>query len=208
VEGILFLDQDSTVAPQSLRRLIASFVAEAEGLGVIGGFPVRSDGQPYRTRALRNGGSQPDLLECRMVPSSFSIIPVRTFKVVGSFHEDFFIDHIDVDFCARCRRAGLRVIADRQATFSHAIGEQSVVAFGKYLCPGAAPFRYYFQFRNCLLSARRGGMTKGSAVYALLKHAAVVALASAILGGGRERLRWSLRGLRDGLLGRSGPLPG
>src|SRR5207302_342687 len=100
-DAILLLDQDSILESSSVRRLLDTYEALSGKLqiGVIGGRPVRRTGGTYRTLRAQTGRELPEhVIRCAMVISSFSLIPLKVFEVVGRFHDDFFIDHIEFDF--------------------------------------------------------------------------------------------------------------
>jgi rhamnosyltransferase len=209
VEAILFLDQDSVLDAGSIERLIDSYyeLSEKLELGVIGGKPLRRNGKAYRTMPPQIIDHLPRrFARCRMVTSSFSIIPLDVFAKVGTFYDDFFIDHIDMDFCARCVRKGLEVVMDQEATFIHQVGQGDITFLGRYLFPISAPFRHYFQIRNIILSGKRQGSPRLRVGLVVMRRCVVIA-ASCVYGGAPLR-RWvyAVQGLRDGLRGIGGPL--
>ena len=211
LDAIVMFDQDSTVSTGLFTQLVQGWrAAEAAGgpVGVYAAYAVRTDGQPYRQRVLDEPVPVPGLLNVMFAPSSFSLMPMASFAVAGLFQDDFFIDQIDVDFCRRCRLAGRPILIDPKLAFPHRIGDGDVRFRGRALVPASAPFRCYFQVRNILLSARRGGVPWPYAAKVTYHRFGVAVLAGLQIGKFRERLRWSFLGLRDGLRGRGGGLPG
>jgi rhamnosyltransferase len=210
IEAILFLDQDSTVAVDSLQHLIATYrdIKDRESVGVLAGSALRSDGVPYRVYEIASKvAGLPHLTRVKIAPSSFSLIPMSAIERVGGFYDDFFIDHIDYDFCLRCRNAGLMVAIDRLAPFYHQIGNGLVMIAGRAITPISSPFRHYYQVRNILLSAERRGASRREAATEVLKRFAIVGVISIKAGASLSRYRFAWRGLVDGLNRRGGQLP-
>lgn len=209
IEGVIFLDQDSVVPEQSISSLIAIYEqASARGpVGVIAGMAMRDDSIPCRVYVLSNPNRRYDgLVELKMAPSSFSLIPLSAIRRVGKFYDDFFIDHIDRDFCFRCHRAGLLVAMNPKAPFLHKIGEGLVTILGYYVSPVSSPFRHYFQVRNLILSARRKGATWLEAAIEILKRFVMIGIVGLFAGQLFKRYWFALRGLIDGYRNRSGPM--
>jgi rhamnosyltransferase len=206
-QGLFLFDQDTDVNVAALRHLIESFtILQAQGQpGLVAGYPIRDSGIPYRIRPRSSFQSPiPELIAVEMAPSSFSLIPLTTFAKVGEFPEDFFIDHIDWDFCSRCWRYDLPVFVDKRATFVHRIGLGDVTILNKPLFPIASPFRHYYQTRNIILSHTRAGLPFFTTVRAIALKVIVVSVIGIYAGGLIQRLRNALLGIMDGIKGRGG----
>ena len=194
------------VDQQSHRDLRAR--AHPAGDGVLSGMAMRRDAIPYRVYQLGGGGNAGDsLIRVRMAPSSFSLIPLATIRTLGGFHDDFFIDHIDVDFCFRCHKRGMLVALDPSAPFPHVIGHGLVTILGYPVSPISSPFRHYYQVRNILLSAQRRGAPWFAAIWELAKRFAVIGVVGLSAGRVVNRYQFALRGLRDGLRNQGGKMP-
>lgn len=208
-DAVLFLDQDSLLEETSILRLRDSFrrLSKKLRLGVLGGKPLRRDGSEYRTaRPMPSSDLGKEYQRCRMVTSSFSIVPLDVFASIGLFYDDFFIDHIDMDFCARCLRNGFEVIMDTSATFRHRVGQGDITFLGQYLFPISAPFRHYFQIRNIILSGRRRGVSRTKVALEVFRRFAVISASCLYAGEFAARSKYALRGVIDGIRGRGGPL--
>lgn len=210
VDAFLTLDQDTVLDRHSLAALLASYTAASSGgmVGVLGGRPVRSDGTGYRYKPASQRKIHGRYVDALLVISSFSIVSKASIREVGLFQEDFFIDHVDYDFCWRCKRAGFRTLIDEEIPFVHQVGTGDVRFFGRYICPIAHPFRSYYQVRNTILSARRGGAPLLWTAGEVVKRFVVV-----ILNGFAERnlvprLRYAVKGLLHGTRNIAGKLSG
>lgn len=60
-----------------------------------------------------------DLIECDWVLGACILIPKDVFFQVGGFDEDFFLYFEDVDLCKRIKKAGYKIIADRNCLVVH-----------------------------------------------------------------------------------------
>ncbi len=208
-EFILTVDQDSHL-PAGYVRALRDAAASARAAGVEPGLvsPARIHGNPVLRAGSRNGiplGKEPI--------QSGLLVPVTTLEAIGGFWEELFIDLVDTEYYFRALNAGLpTVLAD--AEFDHSLGTMvDAVVFGRTLPAGgnplkvriAATWRYYYIFRNRVLVSRRyaarnpGWVAAG--IWTDLRHL----LAVTLLAPGRPaRLGSALRGIADGVRGRSG----
>jgi rhamnosyltransferase len=96
--------------------------------------------------------------------TSGTLVRTETFRSVGFFDEDFFIDCVDSEFNARLREHGLRALVGRGCNLEHSLGDsRPMKLLGWHARIGAkklyvydhAPFRVYYITRNSLVLARR-----------------------------------------------------
>lgn len=209
VEAFLILDQDTDLKSSELVSLLASYheLKALCDLGVLGGKPLRADGAAYRYKSSRLKKNLPGYFDALLVISSFSLIPKSAFLKVGFFQEDFFIDHIDYDFCWQCHKHGLATLIHEESTFVHIVGKGDVRLFGKIICPISAPFRGYYQVRNTLLSSSRGGAPVLWTIKELIKRFIVVSLNGIYDGNLIKRWAFAFRGLIHGISGVGGKYP-
>lgn len=208
-KGIFFFDQDSEVNYKALISLTSSYheIEKTENFGIIAGCPIRRNGNPYRLRK-QNGlfSSKSNLIPVDQVPSSFSLIPISTFNKIGFFYEDFFIDHIDMDFSMRCWDNNLAIYVDKNAKFIHEVGVGDVIFLKKRLFPISDPYRHYYQVRNLILSLKRNNKKGWFFFKEVLIRIVVVFIISIYAGNFFERLKYLIKGMRDGFKGVSGKL--
>ena len=150
-----------------------------------------------------------DLADVTMVVTSGSMVELATWQSLGGFDEGLFIDYVDIDYCLRVIRAGRGIAVAAGAVLSHRLGaRQSARWLGKEFRPMHHPaFRHYYIARNRIAVWRRHSLA--------VPHWAAFDLCFALYNLFRvlvfEGRRWRkvgamLRGTRDGLLGRSGPM--
>src|SRR5262249_13037145 len=124
----------------------------------------------------------------------------EALAAIGLLDEDFFAYHEEVDWCARARSAGWRVVYCPSAVVVHRGG-------GVEGGPAAIRTRKYFAARNSILFARRHA--PGSQRWRLVAGLATklpLELLWHLPWGTTGEVLWKVRGVRDGLLSRRPPL--
>jgi|GEM_PF-2440602 len=208
-KGLFFFDQDTDVNVDALEYLLDSFFQlQMHGrLGVLSGYAMRENGIAYRIRPRSSYVSpSPSLIATDVTSSSFSVIPIETLLAVGRFQDDFFIDYIDGDFCNRCWQQNLPVFVDKRATFWHRVGLGDVYFGNKPLFPIATPFRHYYQMRNMILSHTRANVSPFTIVKDIVLRITVVFVIGIYTCSLFQRLKFTVRGIIDGIQGKGGRL--
>jgi len=202
---ILGLDADVEVAPDVLTRLVA--VADEGRVAVVGARSVYFD-RPDRTAhgagfvarwSARYGHADPDEpIDCDYVIGCCWLLDRRAFREIGGFDPRFFINHWEVDYCLRLKRHGWRIRYEPRAVARHKIA------------PGGtrSPDRLYYLYRNKLLVIRTSGYFDRPVLAAVVATAGAAAriAADALATSSIQETAASLRGLWDGLRGRTGAL--
>jgi rhamnosyltransferase len=201
-DGLFIFDQDSIVNSESIAVLQESYKKLIGDLsfGMLAGFPLRKDGHPYRVRG-KNRSFQDDynLQEVYQIPSSYSVIPKRTFNVIGNFENDFFIDQIDNNFSLRCVQNGLKIFIDKRAEFIHDIGLGNVFFLKTFLFPYSSPDRHYYQTRNLILSYTRYKVKRIKLFKKLFMRCLVIIYIGISKGDFFLRCKYGFLGIRDGI---------
>ncbi len=143
--AVLLLDQDSVI-PDGLIDGLAEDLDDPS-IGVVGPSPVdATSGKVYETLAGRHGR----LDDRDMVITSGMLLRRSCLERVSGFREDFFVDYVDLDFCLRLRRAGVRIVRDLALELPHSIGDVRVHPFlgGSARIGHYAAWRHYWIARN------------------------------------------------------------
>jgi GT2 family glycosyltransferase len=216
VDVLLFLNNDTVVAPGLLAPIVAAFEARP-GTGIVAPVVMYYDDP---TRIWSAGGFVHPLLGytrhhgygARKLPSaergvdfvSGCALAVRRtlFERLGGFDESYFHYFEDVDLCARAQAAGQDVLTIPVASVRHkvsaAAGERGTDRLNRTQA-------YYFS-RNRVLFVRRD-FTGVRRIVALASQALVLLpyeLAKAAARGNWPEARGRLEGVIDGLRGRRG----
>jgi rhamnosyltransferase len=146
------------------------------------------------------------------VITSGMLVRRSVLEKVGDFREEFFVDHVDNDFCLRARRAGFRIVQDSELRLAHSLGERN-----RHKVPGLnlsssrhPTWRLYWIARNGTVLIREHrrdarAWSVGTGLY-LVRWFLLRTLIEAPRG---RRAAVILRGFSDGLRGRvsTGYLP-
>ena len=196
-EAVLFLDQDSVI-PDGLIDGLAEDLGDLS-IGVVGPSPVdAATGKVYETLPGRH-----DRLDDRdMVITSGMLLRRSCLDRVPGFREDFFVEYVDLDFCLRLRRAGIRIVRDLALELPHSIGDVRVHPFlGRSVRVGHyATWRHYWVARNGTILIREN--LRAMPVWAVANMLFMARwFVELVLFEPKRRTHGAavLRGLRDGL---------
>ena len=193
---VLLLDQDSVPLPGMTARLLRALQdLQARGVKVACVGPrLRCYGSLTRARG-----------ECDALIASGSLLPMAVLDEVGGMEEALFIDQVDTEWCLRARRRGYRAFGVRDAVLDHRPGESlRWIWLGRWRrLIRHPPFRYYTIFRNTLVLCRRDYALPRFVLFQLC-WLATLFVAFGMFGGRTGSLPMMLRGIADGLAGRTG----
>lgn len=200
-EAVLLLDQDSVI-PDGMIEGLAKVLGDP-GIGIVGPSPVDADtGRTYETLAERRHEQVDDR---DLVITSGMLLRRSCLEKVPGFREDFFVDYVDVDFCLRMRRAGVRIVRDLSQRMPHSIGDVRVHRFlGREIRVGhQAAWRHYWNTRNGVVlireHVRRNPVWAAANALFLARWFAYLVLFEPKR---RTHVPAYLKGLRDGITGR------
>ena len=222
---VLLLDQDSIPATDMVAKLLEAegeCIARGERVGAVGprfidpdtGHETWFHGRGLlRYRYLRcASGEAGSVVRADLLIASGMLIRRGVLDVVGLMDETLFIDMVDTEWCLRAAAAGYGIFGVCNAIMQHSIGNRTVTAPVKVgrrgTFPVHKPLRYYYMVRNSLLLGHRANIPlwwKVNNVMDLLFLAGLVMVAASYR---REALAMALKGIRDGLKGRTGPYVG
>jgi rhamnosyltransferase len=216
---VLLSDQDSAPAPDMVRRLVDGIErARAEHGRVAAVGPVTVDERNPGAALLfadRRWGPRRAVVPAvdgALVPATFLIasgclVDVAALDDIGEMNADWFIDHIDLEWGLRARRAGYGLFGVVGARLEHSLGDRVQRIPGRERDVHIhSPVRNYYMARNTVLLVRSGLLPAAWRIGYLAwitKYSGFYVLAVA------PRLRRAgllLRGLADGSRGRTGAL--
>lgn len=207
---VLTLDQDSRIGPGYLAAALAT-LAQLEQSGAAHAFVAS---ESYSGRRAPTAGPLPGVpgLQRAFDPmQSGWVVPLTTFARLGVLDEGLVIDGVDSEFTVRCLTAGLSPVVAPGAMLVHGQGERVP---GRVLGRTVAevnhhsPTRVRYMARNGVLITRRYAAAQPRWVARRLLEEAKAHLLRIALDPDRRALGAAMmRGWRDGVLGRTGPLP-
>jgi rhamnosyltransferase len=150
-------------------------------------------------------------VEALTLITSGTLIPAAVLREVGCMREDFFIDHVDIEWSHRARSKGYKLYGTGRAKMLQTMGEEDlrVWYFGWRLESSYRPLRIYYRIRNYVALTRldyigwrwkvRSGYYWTGIVYAHVFFGPK--------GARLECFRMAARGFFDGIRGRMGRYP-
>lgn len=148
-------------------------------------------------------------LDVAFVIASGCLLNLKAFHAIGPMRESLFIDHVDLEWGLRARKAGFRLVVAPDLRLVHTLGDQAVqLPSRKQPVHVHAPFRNYYIVRNTVWLIRTPQIMpwrwRVRYAYWITKY---IAFNGLLLSDRRAERRTMLRrGLSDGLRGRLGKL--
>ena len=221
VDMVLLLDQDSLPRDNMVEKLVTAYYQLSQTSGKVAAvgahYTGSQTGHPsffvqfnrFRFRkCFCNRGEDCQIIPADMLISSGCLIPLSAIDTIGEMDEELFIDHVDTDWFLRAKSLGWHSYGVCNAVMEHTLGEQTIrIWLGRWrYLPLHQPFRYYYIYRNSLLLYRRKYPDQ------FWKQADIIRLVMMfiifLLFGNKKmgNLLMTLRGIKDGICGKSGPL--
>jgi rhamnosyltransferase len=214
---LLFLDQDSLPDAHMVEALYKDWLeitAEGHRVGAVGptcSDPLTGKHTPFfrlsKFGLLQIAGSG-HTTQSDVLVSSWMLVPLDVWNVVGPFRSDLFIDSVDNEWCMRATLAGYELFGSVHATLHHGIGEsRRRIWIGAWRNVSIHhPLRDYYKVRNVVLAfcrpIRSGRWFNYSLWYVLRTIVRIACLPQR-----RTRFRLVLLGLWHGVTNRGGPIP-
>lgn len=200
-DWLWIVDQDTTVSDTLVTDLLAARAAHPKPAKVALIGPMTTGQTNDRRCADRLWARR------RLVISSGSLLSLAAWQDVGPFREDYFVDMVETEYGLRLGTRGYRVILACRAKMDHRIGHPTTHRFlGQAISTSnhSAWRRYYItrnRFRVWRTYWRHAPAFVVFDAYGQVRDTIYMA---AFERGRRAKLRATMAGLRDGLLGRTG----
>lgn len=213
---VILFDQDSTPTPDMVKKLEDSFYElESKGFSPAAVGPSYEDRRTGRVAKALVADTQkkykmmlpPEqgFFEVDMLITSGCLIPLSVIDKIGGMRVDLFIDHVDMEWCFRARSLGFKTFLVGDAYLQHCIGDRILKILTRSIIIHS-PVRHYYMIRNGIALQRVPHMTKKWRFNISLTLIKQFFFYSIFLPERRKRIPLMLRGIRDGLSGRLGPL--
>lgn len=174
--------------------------------GKVAPFDVHVPGTIFFGRMA--GDSAKPWTEIVMTITSGSLIPCSVFADVGVMRSDFFIDHVDTEWCHRVRHHGYSLYGTSEARLDHHLGGGSFKAwsFGWHTYTHYPSDRLYYRFRNFVRMLWLSHVSKRWKIRQCWYWLGCVYAYTLFSPGRLLNSKMIFRGILDGLRGRMGPL--
>lgn len=218
---VLLSDDDSAPAPGMVDSLLEAFAAPqpsperpTAAIGPLVGEEREGRDQlvyvPRRwgpRRATPEELGQP-LLRVAFLIASGCLISMEALDRVGGMNEELFIDHVDLEWGLRARRAGYELVVDTRTAMVHSLGDEVVRLPGRRQPVHIhGPVRNYYLARNTIALIASGLLPVAWRAGYLVWVAKYAAFNALLADKRPQRARALAQGLAHGLRGRLGPRP-
>lgn len=204
---ILTLDQDTRVHDGLIDLYIKALVTNFAGVN-IGVINTTYRDTNTGKLGITFGNKKKDWTDVPALITSGSFFSIETYKKVGPFREEFFLDWADHDFCLRARACGLRNFIYKTPFLDHTLGSKTEhkILFTKFIIPtnNHSSFRCYLISRNLTILLKKNYIREFQwslylTFYLITKFILVPCFESNKL----PKIKNLLKGLLDGLLNKS-----
>lgn len=218
VTHVVVFDQDSMVTPGFRCHLIeAESSLKQKGARVAAVGPKLIDQATgsiipfvafsYGIKRRLSVTSPEQVVECFSLLSSGTLMSREALEVVGLMREDLFLEYVDVEWGARARSHGLRSYGVAAAILSHNLGDQRL-KIGPIIVPLHSPIRHYYTMRNAVTMQKHPAFPFYWKIYDVVRTVRGFILFSCVNPPRLTQMKFMLRGLYHGFIGKSGPFPG
>ncbi len=135
--------------------------------------------------------------------SSGSLLSLAALKKIGNMDESLFIDYVDIEWGLRAQAAGFQSYGAFDVRMEHRIGEEALDVAGFRLAVHK-PLRRYYYYRNAVLLCRRPYISLAWKVSEMTRLGIKFVIFSTMSKRRREDFVMMMRGIRDGLRGKTG----
>lgn len=171
-EFVLLMDQDSIPAPDMVQMLTFTLLEmenKSDFKPIAAGpicidmrnagksiFVTERNGIPTRYHPVIPISRGSSSVEVVSLISSGTLINLKALWNVGGMRSNYFIDHVDTEWCFRARAKGYSLLGVPSAQMQHTLGDkvENFWFFGWRQVAYHSPLRDYYMFRNTLLMCR------------------------------------------------------
>ena len=199
----LTLDQDTIPCKDQVKYLLEVYMSYSQNfeIGIVGSNYSDIDNDDL-VRFNYDRQKYLQWKEKKTVITSGSLIPLSTFIKIGPFRDDFFIDHLDHEFCLRARSKGFKIIVALKPIMQHSIGQQTThrFFFFKIKTTNQSVERNYYGSRNHALLMREYFLKEPFFMLKLLIVKIRTTLFICIYEKEKlTKMKYIIRGYRDGM---------
>jgi rhamnosyltransferase len=202
---VALFDQDSVVTEGYIATMIAEFRTYGQQRKIMQIIPRYLDpetGIEWAVSEFEDGG-------VFLTITSGSLFSMEVFERCGLFQEDLFIYCVDDDYSLRIRKKGFYIGVTRNAVLLHQSGHPtSRKLFGMTITTkNYRPEVRYYYARNKVWILRFYGKTFPRLIVPTLREFVTIPLKIALMEDAPwEKIKLFIRGLADGVVGRTGRL--
>ena len=214
---VMFLDQDSTPAPDMVKKLISEeehLIRAGNRVAAVGPlFVENKTGEPshaikhgfLKVNRIRINPACNEAQESDYIIASGALVRISVLNQIGLMLEDLFIDWVDVEWGLRAKWNGYRSFIIPHAVLNHNLGDRVIRIYGRNVALHS-DIRHYYLVRNAVYLLRVKTMGCRWRVLTFLKIPLYVLFYSWHSEHPIRSVQILMRALTDGILGNLGPL--
>ena len=219
---VLLMDQDSIPSPDMVEKLLLALVeGKAREVAIAAGpacvdmrtgkkslFVIESRGILRRWREKHTLPKNGILSEVCFLISSGTLINLNFLQRLGGMRANYFIDHVDTEWCFRARANGYVLLGVPAAEMLHTLGDKvkNVWFFGMRQVAYHSPLRDYYMFRNTILMFHDVKLTLVWKIYLLWRLVQFSGYFLVFTPQRRQRFYCMALGVAHGVLGKRGKI--
>jgi len=148
----------------------------------------------------------PPLVEVAALISSGSLIRITALPEEAPMLYDWFIDHVDTEWCFRIRSKGWTLLGVPKAQLKHQLGDKTsqVWFFGWKPVAHHSPLRDYYMFRNSLFLVKKDYVSWRWKIYLTIRLFLFFIFFITYTPQRFNRLKMTTMGILDGIRGHTG----
>lgn len=141
----------------------------------------------------------------RTLMTSSMLCKYQTLMDVNFWNEDIFLDMADWDLCYRIRKTGKICVVSKISVITHSLGE-GIIKFGVRNMHVIKPFREYYTVRESIYLMKKSYVPLRFKLKLFMTPAVKSFLHVLFMDQRRERLRYIIKGIHDGINGITGAI--
>ena len=211
IKYISFFDQDSVItnnfinslidiAQNNNYKIVAPLSRDSITNEILPSVSLGSSGLPHTVNYFYNALPYP----VDIVISSGTTVLTKVFDCVGFFDESLFIDHVDTEWCLRCKNKNLKIFIIPSVEMIHSIGSRRK-KISSFTVQVHSAERCYYQIRNSLLLLRSKHIPIFFSIHEILATGFSRFLLLFVVDNKLTYLKSYCKGITDGLFGNDGP---
>lgn len=217
--AILF-DQDSEPAEDMVSRLMCALQSLAAKQKVAAVGPVHVDartmqpatflqfsGLRIKKRCCQWNVDGNKYIKAEFLITSGTLLEIAVFHQIGEFDEGLFINNNDLEWCLRAKSKGYICFGVCDAIMHHRLGDNITQILGMTIHHNS-PYRHYYNFRNRVLIYRRSYIPLTWKINDAPRMCVKILFHILFTKPRWQHLQMIMRGIWDGICGRSGKLIG
>ena len=145
-----------------------------------------------------------EAINTNLLITSGMLLNIKAWRQTHGFREDFFIDHVDTEWCIRAACHGFVLYTCPAIIMEHELSDGPPKRIFGRLSLKYSPIRRYYAFRNTVALIKENKLRRGLKNYLILTLAYRLLLNLVIDQNKLKSLHFMLTGICHGLIGKMG----